>query len=108
MRSASAGVPRSSSFSPTWFRERIAAIFLPRLGLHRLAAQRATRTLSGRLALAPHRAAIDEDVLDPGRRGRRHFEGRAVGDGLGIEDGDVGIPAGRENASAGKTEAIGG
>src|SRR5438445_8041001 len=66
----------------------------PRLSLHLLAPQYATRTLAGRPALAPHRTAIDEDVLDPRRRGRRHLEGRAVGDGLGIEDGDVGITAG--------------
>src|SRR6266478_3109263 len=75
----------------------------PRLSLHLLAPQYAARTLAGRLAVRPHRAAVDKVVLDPRRRGRRHLEGRAVGDGLGIEDGDVGIAAGRQDAAAGKT-----
>ena len=73
-----------------------------------LAAQRAARAFAGGLAVGPHRAAVDEDVLDAGGGGRRRFEGRAIGDGLRVEDGHVGIGARREDAAAGKAEPISG
>src|SRR5205814_1865007 len=107
MRCALAGALRSSSFSATWFRERMTT-FLPRRRLQLLTAKRTTRAFAGWPALAPHRTAVDKDVLDPSRRGRRSFERRAVGDGLGIEDRHVGIAAGPQSAAAGETKTIGG
>ncbi len=58
--------------------------------------------------VAPHRAAVDKDVLDTGSGGHRRFEGRAVGDGRRVEDGDVGKGAGGERAAAGQAELGGG
>ena len=78
------------------------------LRLHLLAAQRAARAFAGGLAFGPHRAAVDEDVLDAGGGGRRRLEGRAIGNGRRVEDGDVSIGAGGEHAAAGQPEAGGG
>src|SRR4051794_13289531 len=74
------------------------------LRLHFLAPQRAAGTFTGGLAFGPYRTAIHENMLDPGGRRRRRLEGGAVGNGCGIEHGNVGITAGCESAAAGQPE----
>src|SRR5215469_14366203 len=77
---------------------------LPYLRLQLLPAQSAAGALAGRLAVAPYRSAVDEDVLDAGGRGHRRLEGGAVGDRRGVEDGDVGRGPGRDGAPAGQAK----
>src|SRR5215472_13537801 len=100
MPCASAGGSQSSSFLVTWFR-------LPGFRLQLLAAQRAAGAFAGWLSVAPHRPAVDEDMLDTAGRRGRGFERSAVDHGFGIENGDVGIGAGCKDAAAAEAKAGG-
>src|SRR5271155_1154054 len=66
----SRSILRSKIFLPGFSRKTGKAA---RLAPHLLPAQRAAWALAGRLALAPYLAAVDEDVFDAGRGGRRRF-----------------------------------
>src|SRR5690349_4137753 len=80
---------RSDPVSRGWYSTR--GIFSSGLGLQLLAAQRTAWTLVRSFAFGPDRSAVDKDMLDTGGGDRRRFKCRPVGDGLGVEDSNVGI-----------------
>ena len=67
---------------------------------NRLAAQHHTGFPAARLAVLPHRPAVDPHHFDPDRRGMRLLGRRPVGDGGGVEEHEVGVSPGCDRGRA--------
>src|SRR3954465_5668247 len=100
----SATLPVKSISTASSFIAQQADSLRPHLPLHKLPPQGAPRTLAGRLAPGPYRAAVDKDMLDPGGRPGRLGEGGAVDDGLRVEDAEIGIGAGAHDSAPAEAE----
>ena len=70
-----------------------------------VAPQRPSGALARWPAAGPHRAAIDEDLLDAGGRQGRLGEAGAVDDAGGVEHAEIGIGALCDKAAPGEPKA---